>query len=218
MNTNTIERSESALAGAESATAYYKAGGDYHSSVNQRIVGKLVEREVSQCFSYGFSTLEALAAESSSDELDYEEMMNLCRLAPDYEEEGRQQGWIPSEEATAKDIDEFLELESITPSDFAFICAKTMETSDSDSWEELAEEQGFDSDAQDNAGEVFEHWIVSNWIAGELSERGQPTGEVLGLTIWGRGTTGQSILLDWVFCDIAASMGILEGQRNSWAD
>ncbi|MGJ8641726.1 MAG: hypothetical protein ACSHYA_20215, partial [Opitutaceae bacterium] len=47
--------------------------------------------------------------------------------------------------------------------------------------------------------EVFEHWIVSEWLAdlleksGEIIERG-----FHGLIIWGRTTSGQSIELDSV--------------------
>lgn len=40
--------------------------------------------------------------------------------------------------------------------------------------------------------EAYEHWIVSPWLADKLSH----TGDVCGLTIWARYTTGQSICLD----------------------
>lgn len=46
--------------------------------------------------------------------------------------------------------------------------------------------------------EVYEHWIVTNWLAERLKEKGEITGEVCGLTIWGRCTTGQSISMDGV--------------------
>lgn len=51
--------------------------------------------------------------------------------------------------------------------------------------------------------EVYEHWIVSSWLAGKLSERGHPTGEMLGFTLWGRCTTGQRISMDGVILEIA---------------
>lgn len=54
--------------------------------------------------------------------------------------------------------------------------------------------------------EVYEHWIVSNWLADKLEERGQITGDLLGLTIWGRCATGQSIALDHVIQQIAAEL------------
>ena len=46
--------------------------------------------------------------------------------------------------------------------------------------------------------EIFEHWIVNDWFAGEMAKRGETTGELLGFTIWGRGTTGQGISMDSV--------------------
>ncbi len=51
--------------------------------------------------------------------------------------------------------------------------------------------------------EVYEHWIVSSWLAGKLAERGHPTGELLGFTIWGRCTTGQGIAMDGDILEIA---------------
>lgn len=54
--------------------------------------------------------------------------------------------------------------------------------------------------------EVYEHWIVSNWLAKRLEEYGEVTGEFADLTIWGRCTTGQSIALDWVMQKIARDL------------
>lgn len=46
--------------------------------------------------------------------------------------------------------------------------------------------------------EVFEYWAVSEWLARKLREQGEPVAE-FGLThVWGRGTTGQAIALDYV--------------------
>lgn len=60
-----------------------------------------------------------------------------------------------------------------------------------------------DIDTYDYRSEIFEHWIVSDWLARKLKARGYTTGELCGLTVWGRGTTGQSICLDRVIQDIA---------------
>jgi len=54
--------------------------------------------------------------------------------------------------------------------------------------------------------EVLEHWIVSDWLAHELKERGETVGEFAGLTIWGRCTTGQSIALDHGIQEIAVEL------------
>ena len=52
--------------------------------------------------------------------------------------------------------------------------------------------------------EIYEHWVVSDWFARKLAERGEITGDVAGLTVWGRCCTGQSISMDSVVQDIAA--------------
>jgi hypothetical protein len=51
--------------------------------------------------------------------------------------------------------------------------------------------------------EIYEHWIVSGWLANRLEERGEVIErDFYGLTIWGRAGTGQAILLDYVICSI----------------
>jgi hypothetical protein len=51
--------------------------------------------------------------------------------------------------------------------------------------------------------EIYEHWIVSEWLANRLEERGEVIERhFYGLTIWGRACTGQAILLDNVICSI----------------
>lgn len=53
-------------------------------------------------------------------------------------------------------------------------------------------------------GDIYEHWIVDNWFAGKLEEKGHAVArDFLGLTIWGRPTTGQSISMDSVILEIA---------------
>lgn len=54
--------------------------------------------------------------------------------------------------------------------------------------------------------EVYEHWIVSDWLQRKLAERGCVTGDFAGLSIWGRCGTGQSISMDHVIRDIAADL------------
>jgi hypothetical protein len=51
--------------------------------------------------------------------------------------------------------------------------------------------------------EIYEHWIVSEWLANRLEDRGEVIErDFYGLTIWGRACTGQAILLDSVICSI----------------
>ena len=52
----------------------------------------------------------------------------------------------------------------------------------------------------DYRSEVFEHWIVSSWLAKKLQKHGETVVEdVLGIDyIWCRTTTGQAIYCDYV--------------------
>lgn len=63
-----------------------------------------------------------------------------------------------------------------------------------------------DVDTDEYREEVYEHWLVSNWLARKLSERGYVTGNLCGLTIWGRCCTGQAICLDHVIQEIACEL------------
>ena len=74
------------------------------------------------------------------------------------------------------------------------------------------------ADIDPNKTEVYEHWIVSDFLGRKLKERGEAVEEIFDFTIWGRTCTGQAISLDYVIGTIAESMGILAGQKYSWAD
>lgn len=57
-------------------------------------------------------------------------------------------------------------------------------------------------EGQDEDGdpvEIYEHWIVSDWMAARLKEKGEAVlQDFLGLTIYGRTTTGQALYMDRV--------------------
>lgn len=55
--------------------------------------------------------------------------------------------------------------------------------------------------------EVYEHWLISDWLADKLEERGESVvRDVLGLTIWGRTTSGQMIAADSIIEAIARDL------------
>lgn len=55
--------------------------------------------------------------------------------------------------------------------------------------------------------EVFEHWIVSDWLADKLAEKGEKVDkDFAGLTVWARTTTGQGIASDSVIEEIVAEI------------
>jgi len=72
-------------------------------------------------------------------------------------------------------------------------------------------------DSGENMQEIFEWWIVSEYLYNKLKNENEP---VLGWgnnCYWGRTTSGQAIKLDSVISKICFDMEILDGQRYSWA-
>ena len=68
----------------------------------------------------------------------------------------------------------------------------------------------------DEPPEIFEYWIVSNFLGEKLKALGHTIIEEYGHSIWGRETSGQAILLDYAISEICSSMKILDGQAHSW--
>lgn len=83
-------------------------------------------------------------------------------------------------------------------------CKQAVEDFDLEAIAELKEAMGIlDIDAFGAENEVYEHWIVSDWLAELLEEKGESVErDFYGLIVWGRCCTGQAILLDRVICDI----------------
>lgn len=74
-------------------------------------------------------------------------------------------------------------------------------------WEEFCRENDVEvRDSNEYRAEVYEHWIVSDWLAARLKEKGCITGELCGLTIYGRCCTGQSMSLDRNMQEIACEL------------
>ena len=49
---------------------------------------------------------------------------------------------------------------------------------------------------------AHEHWLVSDWLGDQLKNKGEMVGQLFGLTIWGRKTSGQAVYLDCVIAEI----------------
>jgi hypothetical protein len=73
------------------------------------------------------------------------------------------------------------------------------------------------SDADSQPQEIFEWWIVSDFLYRKLKEQNEPVLEWGNNYYWGRGTSGQAIMLDGVISTICKEMEILDGQKYSWA-
>jgi hypothetical protein len=205
---------------------YSDAGGDCHSAVNQRILSRLVDREVLHCIS---STVSHLMAHS--DGLDYDELMALC-TGDDWETPGT---YHAQHEADRSELIEWLIEQNVElPNEFGELVneddpatedldeagtltddeLRTMVVDNTGDWQEYCDKFRVDPESV----EAYEHWAITSWFKARLAERGEITGELLDFDVWGRTCTGQAISLDYVIASIAAEMQILDGQVHSWAE
>jgi hypothetical protein len=161
-----------------------RASGDY-----QRAVGEFVGREVI----YGVS---ALVAEIGKTKID--DWLHLFAQDDWKSAVCEAIGTLPSDE-----LREFLTVNDCAADEGADgltlsrACLRILETGNS--WQEFAEAHGIEPQQH----EIYEHWIVSDWLAARLEQRGELIErDFYGLTIWGRACTGQAILLDAVICAV----------------
>ena len=70
---------------------------------------------------------------------------------------------------------------------------------------------------EQEAQEIYEWWFVTEWLYEQLQAHGEPVINCGYGYLWGRGATGQAILLDSVMGEIAEDLEILAGQRNDWS-
>lgn len=208
-----------------------------HDSIaNQPICEQLVRREVGHCVSmlmYHFAQHpEALEGSDYSWE---DDVLPLCQQddweaafnESDYEiaEDSAGDTYVIDRSAYPNTLGNFQDKYDLDDpgevAEFAtdqydeYLLANGVAIDDPDDWQDACQIAGID-DPYTN--EALEHWIVSDWFAGKLAEHGEMTGELFGLTIWGRCCSGQAIHLDGVIGEIAAEMGILDGQSHSWAE
>jgi hypothetical protein len=175
-----------------------KYQGNVDSDRNQAIKRALVNREVIYCVS---SLVHELAQKAEEFPDYYDDLLDAFQGNPDYEEAATENGW---------------QLEEGHEDEIVYRNSETGDVSDdAKTWEELCNEKGID--AYEYAPEIYEHWIVSDWLAARLEEHGERVlRDFFGMTIWGRSCSGQAIYLDYIISEIAAEMGILEGQANEW--
>jgi len=165
-----------------------------HSETNQRICGRLVEGEVIYCI----SQLVYELAQKAEHFRDWEDdLYGAFEGNPNYEEAAFQAGWNRQNDGVFINGDQ--------------------KNDTAEDWQELCEDEGID--ANDYRPDVYEHWLVSNWLAGKLENHGEKViRDFFGFNaVWCRTTTGQMISMDSVIWKIAEEMEILEGQKNSWA-
>lgn len=179
---------------------------------------EFVNREIIHCASTLISDLLKLTAEAPQRVLrdvgtDYDELLDLCRRE-DWEEpvdwhidnEMSREALIEALEAR-----DFMDVGDDVPDGDLREKLKQALGEEEDGYRDFAQEH----DIEPHEIESYEFWICTDWLAERLKEEGHAVGEICGLTIWGRPTTGQAISMDGViqkiYCD-------LTGQKVTSAD
>lgn len=151
----------------------------------------LVRREVCYCASSLIATLAGAAytGECSAEGTDLqalaEQAFELAATTDDWEEAAREHGCEPSGNLWTYALG----------ADGGWRTATTLE--------EICAER----DIEPYQREVYEHWIVTDWLAEQLAARGEKVDhDFAGLTIWARTCTGQSIAADGVIIAICEDL------------
>lgn len=215
---------------------YRLAGGSPHSPTNQRILGDLVHREVVCCVSMLVSHFASNPDTLNGSDYNYDEVLSLCENRPDSSDWGLEKCKnflenkgepLPEPNPWDMDREELIEtgfasgVEICPPDYYNHLTEDNLRKNviDAIDHEEMGGIEDWREAVQDcDPDEVYEHWVVSDWLARRLREKGETIGELFNLTIWGRQNSGQAILLDNVIAEIAAEMQILEGQQNDWSE
>lgn len=185
---------------------------DGNSAVNQGIKGQFVQREVVTCFSYEMDAVLKASTERTDDLPSFDSIENMYEYrCPDCGEGYQMENgalWCcievpdkcPHCNEGLPDKEDFLNNHGGTCPD----CDQVVN--------DLEMLSDLDSEPQ----EVFEWWIVTEYLYDKLKARGCVVLEWGNNYYWGRCCSGQAILLDGVITDICRRMEILAGQRNSW--
>lgn len=150
----------------------------------------LVNREVYACVSHLVATMAggygSVSRKTSTIELEEscEQAFELCTPVDDFEEAATQEGYKQSTIGFWYNGNQYgSEADALGAGD-------TFETA-----RDVCDEYSIDPYSR----EIFEHWIVSDWLADKLAEKGEKVDkDFAGLIVWGRTTTGQGIANDWV--------------------
>jgi hypothetical protein len=150
----------------------------------------LVRREVHYCVS---SLVSTLAGNGLNGDIDgplgclADQAFELAAPVPDYEEAAREAGWVAEKEYNGEDDG----VRSANGENWA------------EDWKGACEQDGIEPYDR----EVFEHWIVSDWLADRLAEKGEKVDKgFAGMAIWARTSTDQAIYADAVIEQIAAEL------------
>lgn len=165
---------------------------DYCSVKNQGIIGKFVGREVLACLTSEVEFILKQSFESSANDapFTFDDVENYNR--PVCEDCGS--GYTSFTEDEDEDGNTVYRCDD---------CGRV-----------YTEEEHDNLDTE--PAEVFEWWLVTDWLAEKLKARGEVIIEGFS-NYWGRQCSGQAILLDNVMGEICEGMEILEGQAHDWS-
>lgn len=172
--------------------------GEGNSNKNQEIKRKFVEIEVIYCVSswVGDSLVKDL--------IKYEDIENTSYYYADLSD-NYFEGSYEEKEALIEELEE-----------------KIMELDDEptlnsdEKIERLQNDVLILTEAELENREVFEWWLVTEWLFEKLRDKEEVVIDSNYGHIWGRCTTGQAILLDYIITEICNDLEILEGQRYEW--
>lgn len=162
------------------------------------IAEKIVKEEIYANASWMMQNLSEVAERVEG----YDEYLNLMQGKPDYEEAA---AYFIRNNADADELREIIEY-----------FGHDVEDEDFSEGRKFREEvvgmvsepdwvcQEFDLDV--DYSEIYQHWIVSDWLGEKLKAQGEVVEEYMGFTIWGRATYGQAIDMEWVIQQIAAGV------------
>ena len=163
---------------------------NFNSVENQKIKGDFIAREVKTCFSY-----------EMDDVLKINNTVHGDHNLPTWEDiENFYVYSCPECEVGQADESDFVP--EIEPGKYKFVCPDCG--------------HAFDEEPESEPQEIFEWWIVTEYLCKKLKAKGEPVMEWGNNYYWWRCCTGQAILLDCVISEICAEMEILDGQQYAW--
>lgn len=179
---------------------------DQNSVKNQDIKSKFVAREVNVNVNSMVEYILSKGWEDSEAPFCWDDVQNYYQY-PEYIGKhisfytGQENDYEEAKEELQTKIDELYDIEERT---------EEQEETLSEMEQEMEEFSNLETEPQ----EIFEWWSVSKWLCKKLKAMGEPVIE--HENIWGRTTTGQSILLDYCISNICEDLEILEGQKYEW--
>lgn len=171
----------------------------------------LVQNEVYYCVSYLVSQIIQNSATWNAFDLDEDEVYDLAESKDWDEPAEREIDGMDREELMEYLEDQGVEFESDEEVDGVTVEHETIESLREKALAAMRD-QGAKDFCEDrrvepDRNDIYEYWIVSDWFASKLEQEGEVVArDFLGLTIWGRATTGQTISMDGVVLRIAQDL------------